>query len=105
MKRGMSFVRTLTALDMGISECPCPKFFLQTPFTLKGLPRWAFQQEEWHMKRRRIKAYRHRIPPTDWAEVTLALIGGAALAGSGFEAEQADIWYSERVVSTPEVDR
>jgi hypothetical protein len=57
------------------------------------------------MKRRRIKAYRRRIPPTDWAEVTLALIGGAALAGSGFEAEQADIRYPERVVSTPEVDR
>jgi hypothetical protein len=74
------------------------------PFDLEGPPTVGLSKE-WHMKRRRIKAYRHRIPPTDWAEVTLALIGGAALTGSGFEAEQADIRYPERVVSTPEVDR
>ena len=56
------------------------------------------------MRRRRMKAFRSGPPPMDWAAATLELIGGTALAGSGFEAERADIRYPERVISTPEVE-
>ena len=56
------------------------------------------------MKRRRTKNLRSGPPPIDWASATLELIGGTALAGSGFEAERTDIRYPDRVISTPEVE-